>query len=389
MLNNIWLRLLILCIALPLVRQIAQAQCSDATTQAVYYSGVIRNGGNDVWTYAGAEVTGNYYLTWTTAVTLTERLNGSIFQSRQNVYATAGFGGNSTMLSYHDALSSSGPGDFTLSVFHEWGSSCGNYISTTSNKSLTVQRPTINAYGIYGVWWLGGGSDGSNGYYNTAVLGANKNCNPGDTCNETPAWSLTQLTPQKLMLNSSTGTSTTVTSLSASSAPGDITIKFNIGGFESEPLYFTVNAPYTLEARTSLNSHVADSDGYDSKIYYSIREKMYSTRMPSIALNESFGTWENDDTTNNWAKGTAGGLASFAPNDYWYDNIAISGCSLCSPGLQNPQTPLGSTTIDHVAQTWRVGNATVGSGVKVQTDRLQRFRDHGDHPSFYIVTPVP
>lgn len=108
--------------------------------------------------------------------------------------------------------------------------------------------------------------------------------------------------------------------------------------------------------------------------------------MTAINLNEQFGAFVTDiNPPDNWASPTAGG---YAGSDNWFDQIYLSDRYLnLNPHPTNPQTPLGTTKVDHATQEWRMGSTTVGQGVKVQTNTLQRFTDHGTHTN--IVSPSP
>lgn|GEM_PF-3496699 len=94
--------------------------------------------------------------------------------------------------------------------------------------------------------------------------------------------------------------------------------------------------------------------------------------------------------TNTWNKPTPYGLGSYNDSGYWYDQIyyfcSNGGTTCVSPDLSTPQNPLSGSMIDYSTQTWRVGSATVGSGVEVQYDMFQCYVDHGRHNN--IVSPV-
>jgi len=90
--------------------------------------------------------------------------------------------------------------------------------------------------------------------------------------------------------------------------------------------------------------------------------------------------------TNNWNKPTPYGLSAYNDAGYWYDQIYFSSCSSCTPSYSGPHNPLLMIKVDHSTQTWRIGSATVGSGVEVQYDTFQRYTDHGQHNN--IVSPV-
>jgi hypothetical protein len=394
--NELFCRIFLIAVIALSAEVISPAQCISANPTTLYYTNyVVRAGGNDIWTYAGSHVEGDYYYNWYTSVTMTEYKNGFVFQGRQNIFNDDDQGGYPFMITYHDAPSVHGPGVYALQTFHEFD--CFYEVSyydfvQPPVEYLTVQKPSVNNYGIQGVWWLGGAgmSDPNNGYYNVAVLGANKNCNPGDFCNETPSWSITQ-GASRVSMSSSTGSSINLTAVQPSVSVGDVQVVFNIGGFYSDPLPFTVNRPYKLGS-AGAPYDAPFNDGYVSYIYYYSYDR-FNNLMPSIALNEQFGTWLNDDPSNNWAKPTAFGVSGYPPDSvsqhYWYDQIYHHQCSACIPPVLHPQSPLTGNLIDKAPQTWRLGSSTVGSGASVQTNVLQRYQDHGRHVQPIVTPSVP
>jgi len=341
---------------------VSVGQCSDGSTALWASRNVVRQAGNQVWEYAQSWVEGNYYLYWIPRVTGTVTLNGQIHYGTN----TAGYGGIATT-QWYDAPSSVGVGLYTIYGFHEYGSDCGQYQYQNTVASLLVERPTIS--GPNATWWLGGGSDPANGYYNAATLTADPKGAP-----ETPYWSVTA-NPSKVSLSCSVCTNSVVASAQPSAGcQWDVAIKISVGGLDSNLFNFQVNQPsYLVSSRQPVDT--AQGGGWYSKIYYNTKD-MCSNYMSSIALNESFGGWVNDQA-NNWSRPTAGGAWGFT--DYeWFDGIWLD-CATCTPPTMNPQTPLSASAVDHVSQSWRMGSAVVGSGVLVQTNVFQRYLDHARH----------
>ncbi len=360
------------------------AQCT-ANTTFHWSSDVLRWGGNDVWSFGSGYIDGNYMWYWRPRVTSTSTLNGSVLLGRQNVVATASYGGEAVN-QWHDAPQTTGTGIYAISNRIEYlpDSLCDSVSPINNTESLSVSRPYVTP-NISGIWWLGGGADPDNGYYNQGYLTAHKGCSGSDICSETPFWTITA-NGQKLSLGCSVCDMNTVTSKEPSDAIGDITIVFDIGGFRSQPLGFTVNAPHRMASETP---HVKDDlyqDGWWSYIFYRAFD-LFNNTMSSVALNESFGAFVNDQD-NNWAKPVARGLSGYSQWDF-VDNMYMYNCPSCKPEIQNPPKPpipLGNSAVDHASQAWRIGSSTVGSGVRVQNNTHQRFQDHGRHTN--IVSPV-
>ena len=237
---------------------------------------------------------------------------------------------------------------------------------------FNVQRPTISGpgggAGPYGIWWLGGGSDDVNGYYNRATLSANANGAPG-----TAHWATTT-GGNKVLLSCISCTLPLVTSLQPSAnCTYDVGIQMDFAGFKSPVYAMNVNAPFYMDAGLSSTSNFLD--GWLTLVPYVNRDRC-NYAMTSIALNEAFGPWV-PDTTNNWNKPIAGGLPSYGGYT-WYDQISVSNCPTCSPAVQQNNPP-GQTAVDNSQQSWRIGSASVGSGIYVQVDTLRRYSGHGEH----------
>jgi hypothetical protein len=363
--------------------------CSDSTTVLHTSENVVRSASNQVWSFAQSWVTGDYATTWTASVSATTTFNGSQTHSG----GASQSGGNIATVQWYDAPSTYGSGTYAEADTHTFSNTCGgsggpyNY-----SPSLSVAQPSIT--GVSGVWYLGGGSDSTNGYYNQAALTGNPNCNSGDTCSNTPAWSVTA-NASKVTLTCSVCTNQTVTGSVPSDAVGDIQISMNIGGFAAPAFSFTVDTPASLDS--AMAPYDTDYyDGFYSAIYYNTLDE-FGNLMSSISLNEQFSSPGCSspvsnfcpDQTNNWNKPTAYGLSGYA-GSYRFDQIYLYSCSSgtgTTPPCTGPQSPsLSTSTVDHSTQTWSVGSSSVGSGVQVQYDTFQRYVDHGRHNS--VVSPV-
>ncbi len=365
----------------------ALGQCSDSTTVHYAIHHLTREASNSVDSLAGTQTVGDYWEYWASYVQSNEAVNSTPINSSSQQVGD----GQVASLEWHNAPSSSGTGLYTTSNTHVATSECGDYTSYGSSDSLPVQPPTIT--GASGAWFLGGGSDPNNGYYNQAALTANSNCGPSDTCNDTPVWTVTQ-TGSKVSLNCSVCYDQTITAEAPSNAQGDVTFTISIGGLTSSPFAFTVNSPGSLDS-AGPPYDIPYEDGWFTALYYNTLDE-FGNRMPSVALNEEFSTPANcpggavsyfcPDQSNNWQKPSAYGLAGYNQQGYWYDQIYVYGWSGWAPAYSGPQKPLSSSTVDHSVQTWRVGSATVGQGVEVQYDTFQRYVDHGRHNG--VVSPV-
>jgi hypothetical protein len=359
------------------------AQCPAGAVCVDTDDNFVRLNGNTVQGHTGMSLSGDHQYYFYPALYSWEDKDGSTFGSSSG-YTWGSLGGTANYTFSSVTLSSSGPGTYTATGYHVVycpTSICGSevYFPPYSDGwngydagSLAAQRPTISTgSGIAGVWWLNGLRDPADGYDDRTTLNVNTNC---ASCTETPAWSVT-VNSSKISLSCNNCSSPTVTSQQASGGLGDISIKVSLGGFDSDTFAFTVNTPSYLSSEYPYASDVANSNGYWSYIYYAVRD-LFDYPFPSIPISETFGTFVNDQT-NNWPKPMAGGSSGFT-GYVWVDNMAIAGTGI-TPPVSNPQSPLGTSAVDHAAQDWYVGSATPGSGVHVHTNTHQHYTDHGRH----------
>jgi hypothetical protein len=111
--------------------------------------------------------------------------------------------------------------------------------------------------------------------------------------------------------------------------------------------------------------------------------------LTGLSVNEDFSNYVPNEA-NNWPIAAFG--TTLAPSsNLWVDTIqAVAGnfcnpgaTALCSPVPEYPDIPAGlsSRLIDYAGQAWRIGSPTVGSGIIIQRNVIQRFIDHGTHSS--------
>lgn len=103
-------------------------------------------------------------------------------------------------------------------------------------------------------------------------------------------------------------------------------------------------------------------------------------------INESFPQAKiNDYPGNTWGAYVAASLLTVS--GAFVDAICRTGSPSPPPIYVAPPGALGTTLIDHANQLWFVGSATIGQGVQVQSDTIQRYQDHGAHTN--VLSPVP
>lgn len=319
---------------------------------------------------------GNYWYEWQLYLDSWWYFNGNLLLSATN---DAGSGkGQPVGRQYTSILQALGPGTFNLNSYHHgYAETCNQYAPPYRNgvsgyvygAAFPVARPTIT--GLNGVWWLGGGSDPANGYYNAIDLTAHPNGAP-----ETPYWWVPN-NPQKVSLTCSVcGVQALYSAAASSSCAYDVTVKVSVGGFESDPFNVVVNAPASL-SKDAVTPHLDNGAGYASWVgYYTL--DICNAQMTTLANNEEFGTFTNNGT--GWVPPSSQGYSGFinlAPGDprHWSDVISAD-CASCTPSTQNPQG--GTTLVMYATQVWRFGSSTVSSGVPVRSGTANWYRDHGE-----------
>lgn len=369
-----------------------QAQCTSSTA-FVSANNIVRAAGTDVWTYAQTYVTGSYYDYWLPEVTTTMRVNGQVYSGRSDVRATAGYGGNATN-QWHDDPRAAGFGAYATSNTHrvEPDADFCPYDSpsafSTSN-SATVVKPTVDTLGMPGTWWLGGGSDPQNGFYNAVLLVYSDSSSPLPP--GTPYWQIIDNADQAT-LSCTSCTSVNLYSARSTAADGPcdqnyVKVTVSIGGLSSDAANLVINTPRDLVSVPPPDYYAwGGTDGYETDIYYQTRDRC-GYALQSIAINEQFPAGWQNAIPNNWLKPSAGGSRGYAGQTYngvpyvWFDRakFTVAACQSqpCNPVPTTYQG--GNTLVDSALQIWYAGSATVGGGVPVQSNIAQRYTDHGAH----------
>ncbi len=256
-------------------------------------------------------------------------------------------------------------------------------------RKLTVIEVKMD----HDLWWFNGENPGG-GYHIETTLTAD------GVTTETFKWDVTA-GAAKVDLNNGGGDSDSITatndntvtikstapSAGATNVTKDVTVRLTYNGFAVCDFDTVVFAPDHL---THIgNSHSAYANGYWSKISYEIRDQFDTVLPHDVSWNEDIdanGAYSNGATVNaaatsdwageQWSWGDECGWV-VSPNSAT-DNLRRAGA--LNPTPQNPQTPLGSSKIDHSPQgSWYIGSTTIGEGVKVIDVVWQMYRDHGRH----------
>jgi hypothetical protein len=200
---------------------------------------------------------------------------------------------------------------------------------------------------------------------------------------------------------STTTTSNTVTvySIGYSVDANDVTIQLSWTPSGSSTaigpisLDLTIDSPYELVSTgATTNRGVGTScstgspngtAGYQSLVPYQI-VSFTGVVISNIGVNETFEDYTDDYIGNTWPTYVAGSTTSSTGT--FADNICAIHPAPSIPISLPPHSPLSTVKIDHASQSWLIGSLTVGSGVEVQTNTLQRYQDHGVHNA--ITSPV-
>jgi hypothetical protein len=116
--------------------------------------------------------------------------------------------------------------------------------------------------------------------------------------------------------------------------------------------------------------------GYESHENYNVIDDKRAP-VTSFDINEQWSTGAVADAAGcDWRRGAPGSV--HVDGSTFFDNLQGE-TSAHKPVPQNPQSPLGSTKVQHWGQEWRVGSLTPGQGTLVQSDTIQKYQDHAAH----------
>ncbi len=355
----------------------ADGQCLDVGTGWYRVLDIGREGGNAITGYPAAFVDGPYWWQWDINLTARQWISGgATFRPQQSTGWIAYY----ASFSWSDTLSSLGPGTFNQSSSAQYRCVASPYYTNSrpeASGSVTIQRPSVT--GTDGIWYLGrpGLSDPTNGFYNAAALTGNKNC---DSCTSSLTWDVSPA--GALTFSPSSGNSTDAfAQTSSSSCTKDIIVRAKIDGFPSDPFKMIINRPnFTTKIGVSHGgcgrpgTTCPATNGFSSLVELYMFD-LCGYLIPSIAVNETFGSF-TPDTANNWSAPTPRSTAYYVTS--FIDEIAAYGP--LTPVPYAPLGPLSTQKINWANQTFYAGTTTSGDGQQVNTvPRHQKYIDHGNH----------
>lgn len=382
------------CMVLPVV---ASAQCEDSTTRFMYYASnlIQRTGGNNVTQITGGYVTGDYWFYWAPSVTATSYRD--TVQLHQGSASAAQ--GQTVQLIWNDAPSVAGAGLYHVIETNTYTSPCGQHTYGPFTDGRQVDKPTITLPndGILfptALWNLGPGTDNyiptSDGYaYRQAItITVNNHCLPGDTCDDTPTWTINS-PASTLVLSAQTGTSVSLLKGSAmGNCKTDTPVSVNLGGFSSDSTTFGVNSPGYVVSRADLNLTENLNPGYRSNISWQVTDVCPggADRLTTIPMYEAFQGWSFPGVISGWRPGdTADSASGF---NYSFDPTVFRDFIWATDpvGTWNPLpvwTSSGppytySTLIMSAAHQYYVGTQTFTGGTQVFSGSIYHYKDHGD-----------
>jgi len=287
-------------------------------------------------------------------------------------------------------LDSKGNGAYFVSGWGDFFSTCGDQyynIGYGQSPNNSVTRPTIvgpNPSQPNWAFWYLGGAPSIDGYYVQAGLQGvpNWSAPPGQQVNY--SWVATAQ-PTKVSINPTNGTSTVLTSRTASDGMVyDVKIVFKVDGFSSEEFPIHINRPDHLNFPTSIISVPSGTGcpGYEASIDYTGRD-LWGYALVKITTNETFTNWGvgNTPPVSGWPKAAQAVWNPSDPNEWvgdfvFRDTIWAYDCS----GTWNPTVlpPSGGNDLVRFAtQRIYMGSGTYGSGQQVQSGTMKWYRDHG------------
>jgi hypothetical protein len=217
------------------------------------------------------------------------------------------------------------------------------------------------------VWYFGG--ENPSGYATSVTLTSSGGAST--------TWTVTAGS-NEINLSPTSGSQTTITSSgsSFSSSVGDIGVKATAGGVDSAVFSITSRKPYEMIPADMATTSCDSSQVYLTKIFYTVRDQLHDPLPANVPQNEKWTSGvSNDYTGANWQRGSEfGGVVG--PVD-WFDQIG----AYTGTGATPTANCLGGagTAVQHWGQEWRFGSTTIGSGMAIQTDTLQKYTNHAAH----------
>jgi len=256
------------------------------------------------------------------------------------------------------------------------------FIAQAAPQPPATVKPKISG-NTTTLWWFNGLAP--SGYTITTTLTATA---PGAT---SYSWAVSQ-TGTKVTLGTNGQSTMVVTSAGWSSTSGDVSITLTVNSVTSSPYVLTVRGPKTLQADGAIDS--CDSTyAYLSIVSYTIVDNLGSALPSVVPVNEKFVTSPQCGSSYpscNWVIGPQIGWTTdpSAPSSFG-DHIKgqASGYTPVAVGPSGCTTGVGTATVQSWGQDWRIGSTSVGVGLRVQGDSLQKYIDNARHK--VIVTPDP
>jgi len=238
---------------------------------------------------------------------------------------------------------------------------------------------TINSLAITGqtdLWWFNGESPSE---YDLSITLTSSAGSPTQ-------WEIVAGT-DKVTMSVSNGTQTTLTStgIAFSGSVGDILVRASAA---NETADFAVTSRKPNRLLPVSQSYVCDdsepSYGYRSIVLYVMQDQLTNDLPRGVPVNEQWTTGPVSDYHNpetNWRFGTE--VGQITEDAVFTDEIGGEWPGL--PAIPLPTCDGNSEPIQHWGQSMQVGSVTIGSGVTVQTDTLQKLRGRALHTN--VVSP--
>lgn len=284
-----------------------------------------------------------------------------------------------------ELLEPRGNGSYFTRGWAAFVSACGTggTIPPFDSPSQPVQRPVITMANA--VFFLGTGVLSNNALSAQTTFSVDRK---GAT--ETPVWSVSS-GGDKLQLSCASCLQPTGTAIGRSGQCNemDVRVKASVNGFSSEEYLVFIDGPHWM-VQISRGDYPYGEGliGYTSQISYKVlglcNDRMY------LSMNESWTNWGRDYPSGTWPLPV--------PEDSWpfFDFDAIYAAGTPGYWVPDPMEPvIGNNCDPEVSltekvewhtQEFRAGSTQKGSGVLVQRDKAQWYRDHGCHLT--IQSPV-
>ena len=106
-----------------------------------------------------------------------------------------------------------------------------------------------------------------------------------------------------------------------------------------------------------------------------------NNKIPSIALNETFGDFSKPGAISGWTEPSEDDTAGYVANNYYWEDSIGASSNTWNPDpvytSSGPPYTYNTLIMETDDQKWYIGTTTNGSGIKIFDGSAEWYQDHG------------